>query len=88
MADEVERKAQIKLPVTMLRVLLDLPDHLEIVEILETPLDKGAQLFTIRVTGPFCPTVMQDGVLKSLYPIYRVLETGHAELEEIQGLDT
>lgn len=88
MADEPERKAQIKLPIQMLRELLDLPDHLEIVEILQTPLDQAVGQFTIRVAGPFCPTVAPDGALKMLYPVYRLLEAGRAELEEIQGLDT
>jgi len=88
MADEPERKAQIKLSTELLAKFLDLPNHLCIVEVKQTALDVECEMLTIVVTGPLCPSCAPGEAPPMIEPRYRGVDGMVAKLEYISGLDT
>ncbi|HEX6925657.1 MAG TPA: hypothetical protein VF167_09505 [Longimicrobiaceae bacterium] len=84
----MERRAQIRVALNALRVLLDLPPHLRITGVYQTRDDASAERFTIAVSGPWCPVATFGQPLPVLTPVY-VDGTTHApRLVSIDGLDT
>lgn len=69
-------------------MMLDLPEHLRIIVVGQSPEDTAADVCSIVVTGPFCPECPPGAPPAVLLPIYRSVYPGGAELLELRGLDT
>jgi hypothetical protein len=82
------RLAQIKIATDVLRMLLDLPAHLKIVEVIQSPDDSINRAFSLVVTGPYCPECKEGEPMSELTLRYRKLDVMESELETIVGLDT
>jgi hypothetical protein len=82
------RRAQIKIATDVLRMLLDLPAHLKIVEIVQSPGDIANRAFSVVVSGPYCPEWKDGEQLRELTCRYRRIDVMESELEVIGGLDT
>ncbi len=82
------RAAQIQIDVDVLRMMLDLPEHLRITEVVQSPDDSVRGTFTVMVVGQWCPEWQADAEPACLSLIFRKVEPYGAELHHIEGLDT
>lgn len=82
------RRGRIVVSKSMLKMLLDLPSHLNITSIYETSEDVDRDSVSIGVQGRFCPEVPEGSPSPQICPVYSSVETGKAHLISINGLDT
>lgn len=82
------RRGRIVVSKAMLRLLLDLPRHLIITSVYETPSDSNRDAFSIGVRGRFCPEVAEGDPDPSITPVYSDIGVGKAHLIGLNGLDT
>ena len=82
------RGGRIPLNLSLLRMLLDLPEWMRIVEIQQSATDKVLNICHVVVGGQYCPEWKENAELAELRLFYRTVDCGSAKLDRIDGLDT
>lgn len=82
------RGGRIELNLSLLRMLLDLPAEMHIVEVRQTDEDCARNVAQLIVSHPRAPEWEDGGELPMLRPIYRAVNCQRSEVVRIEGLDT
>ena len=82
------RRGRVVISKPLLRMLLNIPDHLVIGSVYETPEDTHKDTFSISVTGRFCPEVAEGTPAPEITLLYSSVKTGETILLAVDGLDT
>lgn len=82
------RDGQIVISLPLLRLILGLPQWMEIDGIVQTDDDWRNDECRLLVRGPFCPSRDEGADRPILMPVYERVDVGKATLREIQGVDT
>lgn len=82
------RGGRIELNLALLRLLLDIPEHVCIVAVQQSEDDKAMNVCQLIVSSQFAPIWNEGGELAELRLIYKSAGCCTSELEGIVGLDT
>jgi hypothetical protein len=82
------RGGRIELNLSLLRMVLDLPENCSIVEIRQSDNDRAMNVAQLIVSSPYAPEWNDGDELAVLRPIYRAVNCQRTELVRIEGLDT
>jgi hypothetical protein len=82
------RGGRIELNLALLRLILDLPEHTQIVAVEQSDGERANNVCQLIVSSPFAPVWSEGGELAELRLIYKSAGCCVSELERIEGLDT
>lgn len=82
------RAGRIELNMSLVRMLLDLPEGMSVCAVVQSDEDKAMNVCQVIVASAFCPE-WTDGALPPLLTLhYREVGCCVSELDRIDGLDT
>jgi hypothetical protein len=82
------RGGRIEINLALLRLLMDLPEQMHIVEIRQSDADRGRNVAQLIVSHPLAPAWIEGEDMAEMRPIYRSVNCQKSELVRIEGLDT
>jgi hypothetical protein len=82
------RGGRIELNLSLLRMVLDLPENCSIVAVQQSDGDRALNVAQLIVSSPYAPEWEEGADLVVLRPIYRAVNCQRTELVRIEGLDT
>lgn len=82
------RGGRIELNLALLRLLLDLPSEMRIIEVRQSDDDLAMNVCQLIVSHPYAPIWKEGDELAPLKLYYRAVNCQRSELIRIEGLDT